>query len=349
MAVNLKKIAKLTGLHESTISRALADSPRVKEDTRKKIHALAKKLNYKPHAVARSLALKKTNILGVVVPNIMGSFIHEIVQGIESVASRKGYNIILCISNENPEKEATEVRLLTYKRADGLIIFSIAEDDTFEHIKELQQEEIPFVLIDRYLKDITADYVGVDNIGGAYAATRHLLELGHRRIGFLNEPENFSVLKERLKGYRKAHKEYGVEVDKELIKNITSRRKFVEGRIDKNSIMKSAYKAAGEFFEMKDRPTAIFGINDDIAAGVILAAKDRGLDVPEDIAVVGFDDLQISSMVSLTTVAQPKFEMGATAAKILINRIESPPVKDFKKVILKPELVIRQSCGFAQG
>ena len=179
MSVRMEDIAKILGVSKSTVSRALNNNPLVNENTKKKVLTVAKRLNFRKNYLARSLITKRTNTIGIVLPNILSSYMHEIVYGVETVANKKGYALILCISSDDPKKEEKEIHLLREKQVDGMIIFFIGESKHCDCIWELKQDKIPFVLIDRYLKNIYSDFVVTDNIAGAYMAVKHLIKLGH--------------------------------------------------------------------------------------------------------------------------------------------------------------------------
>ncbi|MCD6232575.1 LacI family DNA-binding transcriptional regulator [Candidatus Aerophobetes bacterium] len=334
MAVTIKEIAKIANVSVCTVSRVINNTypEKVSKGTRLRVLKVMKDLGYRPSIIARGLAKKKTSLLGLIVRDIMSSFYPEIIEGIEDEAKKFDYSLILCTTKGNPKEEAKYLRLLREKRVDGIILTPVInEQANIKLFEELKRDKIPLVFIAYYLKEFKGLYVVVDHKLGGYMATKHLIELGHKRIGYLGK-ENDIVGKERAKGYKQALFEYNIEFNKELI-------------IKSGYSWKDGYYSMKRFLKTKNnRPTAIFAICDMTAWGAMQAIRQEGLKVPEDIAIVGFDDLGISSLmeVPLTTIAQPKYEMGKVAVTKLIKKIEH---KNARGTILKPKLVIRKSSG----
>ncbi|GAW92364.1 LacI family DNA-binding transcriptional regulator [Calderihabitans maritimus] len=333
MTVTIKDIAKRAGVSYSTVSRALNNRPEVNEKTRREIQKLAEEMGYRPNAIARGLVTQKTGTLGLVIPDITNPFFPEVARGAEEEADRRGYNVFLCNTAWDLEKEQRYLEALVSKRVDGIILSSASEDS--EYVARLARSGPPLILINRVLKQVNTNYVVIDNIRGAYMVVEHLLDLGHRRIAYIGGPEKLEPSRERFEGYRLALAARGVDIDPLLVRY---------GKFKKED----GYRNACVLLEDPAlRPTAIFAANDILALGVIQAARDLGLQVPEQLSVVGFDDIPFVSYgeIRLTTVAQPKYAMGEMAAKILLDEIQNASKQQKKHVVLQPELVIRNSSG----
>lgn len=333
MSTTMKDIAKEAGVSINTVSRALNGKPDVNEDTKKGILEIADRLNYVPNFLAKGLVTKNTRTIGVIVSDNANPFFARMIKGIEDYARSRGYNIILCNTDERYEKEEEAVRLLREKRVDGLLITLTPAQKERTDILELKRTGVPFVLLNRHMDDIITDYVINDNVYGAYLAVSHLANLGHKRIGYISGPSQISSVRERLEGYKKALFENNIEFDNSLVK-------------ESNLKMEDSYKLMKEFLELENRPTAVFTYSDLLAIGALKALKEAKLEVPKDIALVGYDDIEFSSLleVPLTTVHQPRYRIGEEGAKILIDRIEGKDPEDLHQIVLKPELVIRESA-----
>jgi LacI family transcriptional regulator len=335
MAVTIREIARIANVSICTVSRIINNTypEKVSKETRLRVLKVTKNLGYRPSIIARGLVKKRTSLLGLIVRDIMSSFYPEIIEGIEDEAKKSDYSLILCTTKGNPREEAKYLRLLREKRADGIILNpAIGKHNNIKLFEELRQDKIPLVFIAYYLKEFKGLYVVVDHTLGGYMATKHLIELGHKRIGHLGYSGiGDEIDKKRLEGYKRALVEYNIEFSQELVvKSVCS--------------WKSGYYSMKELLKIKNRPTAIFAVCDMTAWGAMQAIRQAGLRVPKDIAVMGFDDLKIASLmeVSLSTVAQPKYEMGKIAVRKLIKKIEH---KNVRGTVLKPKLVIRKSSG----
>jgi len=329
----IKEIAKLAGVSTATVSRVINNYPHISKKTRLRVQEVIQKFGYTPNAVARSLVTRKTATIGLVLSDITNPFYAEIARGIEDEARKYNYNVIFCSTDNTPEIQKTYIDLLYEKRVDGLIFASARIHDP--DIEKLALEGIPFVLVNRKLEGIKTNYVVVDNFLGAYVVAEHLIKLGHQRIGFIRGPLDYSTGIDRLEGYKKALLTYNIEFNGRLIKQGDFKRK-------------SGYLACKEFLRMRNRPTAIFGSNDFMALGAWEAILEASLRVPEDIALVGFDDIELTSLkgIELTTVSQEKYRMGIKAVKILVDNIKHKEKKMTHQIILKPKLIIRKSCGY---
>lgn len=332
--ITLKKIAKEFGVSISTVSKALKDSHEIGEETRGKIKAFADFYNYKPNSLALQLRSQKTQVIGVIIPEIVHHFFSTVIDGIEKHAIEKGYNVMVCLSNESYDKEVSNFNLLTNGSVDGLIV-SIAretqENQNFKHFEGLIKDDFPLVLFDRIIDDLKCDKVIIDDVGGAYKATNHLVEIGSKRIALLTTQDYITVGSLRKEGYLYALKSKGVEVDKSLIYKLND---------DQN-----LYDQIKKIINVPNPPDAILAVNEIYAANALICAKERGLSIPEDIAIIGFTSGLISKFTSppLTSVEQHGYLMGQQAAELLINRIEHKGTEEFQKEVISPDLKIRKS------
>lgn len=330
--VTIKDIAKRLNVSPSTVSRALRNHPDISVETKRKIHSIAKELDYHPDSIAQSLKQRRTNLIGVVVPEIRNRFFSAAISGIEDVAYRAGYAIIVSQSNESFERECLNIKALISNRIAGLLIsisLATTRDDQF---KLLERQRIPFVFFDRVLENYEASKVVVDDFNGAYKAVEYLIESGYKRIAHLAGPEHLSVSQYRLNGYKAALKNQHYEYDENII---------ITGGLDEED----GYQGTAKLLELSHRPDAIFAANDPVAIGAFQKIKEVGLRIPDDIALVGFCNNPISQQIepTLTTVNQPAHHVGRRAAELLLEQIKHP--EDFipRKEVLKTELIIRDS------
>ena len=336
--ITIKDIARLANVSHTTVSRALNDKSRIRNETKEKILSVARELSYRPNFIARSLVMKQTKTLGLVITTIANPFYTELAQGIEATARGLGYNIILCSTNYDLSIEKQHIDILRSKGVDGIIFTSAHIGDP--NIIKLADEDFPIVLVNRRTYEPIVkekiDYIGVNNILGGFLAVEHLIRLGHHRIGVIGGSSESSVGLERLEGGKKALEAYHLEMRDDY---------FLGG----DFLKESGYQGGKHFLKMADRPTAVFATNDCMALGAYQAIAEEGLRIPEDIALVGFNDIEFTAMkgIELTTIGQKKFEMGALAVKTLVEKIEGSEGKpSANEVFLKPELIIRRTCGF---
>lgn len=332
--ITLKKIAREFGVSISTVSKALKDSHEISEETRGKIKAFADYYNYKPNNLALQLRNQKTSVIGVIIPEIVHHFFSTVINGIEKYATEKGYNVMICLSNESYEKEVSNMGVLTNGSVDGLIV-SIAretqQNQNFKHFEALITDDFPLVLFDRINDDIECDKVIIDDIGGAFKATNHLIEIGSKRIALITTQDFITVGFLRREGYLRALKSKGIEVDESLIYKID----------DKENL----YEQIKKVISIPNPPDAILAVNEIYAAIALKISQERGLNVPKDIAIIGFTSGLISEFTSppLTSVVQHGYLMGEQAAELLINRIEHSGPSEFQKTVISPDLKIRKS------
>jgi LacI family transcriptional regulator len=331
----IKDVAALAGISYTTVSHVLNKTRPVSEPVRLKVEAAIAQLDYVPSAVARSLKARNTCTIGLLIPNGINPYFAELARGIEDHCERNGFCVILCNSDDNPEKQRSYLRVLLEKRVDGLIVSSVDGDVSFAG--GLAEVRTPLVVVDRELEGIEADMVRIDHEQGAYLATRHLLDLGHRHIACIGGPADTLVAEMRQAGYRRAMLEAGVEV----LPGWTVNSEFSSP---------AGYQAAVSLLSHQP-PTAIFAGNDVIAIGVLRAAAECGVAVPRDLSVVGFDDIQMSRYVypALTTVGQSIRQLGETAAEMLLSRIAAPDTPPVRKRLVTPSVVVRESTASPQS
>lgn len=329
--ITIKDIARELGVSPSTVSRALQDHPDISKATIQEVKEFAKKYNYKPNSVALSLKTKKTNIIGVVVPEMVHHFFSTVLSGIEDVANERGYSVIVCQTNEKYEKEVKNIETLISARISG-VIASLSKGTTqFEHFQELIDDNIPLVFFDRICTGINTDRVVIDDYTGAFSAVDYLIKTGCKRIAFFSAPFTMEISKNRKNGYLDALRKNGITIDESLIYVCDSRE--------------SAMHLTEKVLKEKNRPDAFFAINDDTASGILYAVKRANLKVPEDISICGFGDgiIATTSDPPLTTVQQNGYAMGMTACKMLFKRIDNEPNTRVNHSIIKTNLTIRET------
>lgn len=329
MAITIKDIAKRTDVSIATVSRVINNkSEGVSDGTRKRILEVVKELGYQPNALARGLVTKRTKTIGLIIPDIANPFFPDIARVVEDCANKQGYSVFLCNTDDNLHKESQYIKVLGEKCVDGIIFTSNAIPKQ-EHTIELIKNSIPLVLMDRWVELEGICGVFLDNLKGGYMASKHLIDLGHERIACITGPLYSKTAKDRLEGYKKALFEEGIPVDKSII---------VEGDYKINSGFNAAEKL------LNKKVTAIIAFNDLMACGACKSVKANGYRIPEDISIIGFDDIQLSQMMELTTIRQPSYEMGIAAIKMLIKLIEHKKIN--KRIIsFEPSLIVRQSTG----
>lgn len=330
--VTIVDVAREAGVSYSTVSRVVNNYEYVKPETREKVLTAMMRLGYVVNQQARSLRGGLSHVVGLLVPDVGNNYIGAIIRGIDAELAANQYDLMLYTTHRQKTRESTYVATITRGMADGLLL--LLPTNVEAYMASLQQQQFPHVLIDYQAVDNQfTSTVQSTNYEGAYAATSYLIELGHRRIGYIIGLQEMQCSLDRLDGYRAALKDYGIEYDARLVQ---------EGDFFRSQ----GYEAARRLLQLDQPPTAIFAANDLSAFGVIEAVRNGGLSVPEDVSVVGFDDIWEAEQVhpGLTTVRQPLEEMGRLAAQILLNRLEDPDLPG-RRVELPTELVIRDSCA----
>ncbi len=335
--VTIKDLARELGISPSTVSRALKDHPDISPQTKKAVNELAEKLNYQPNIVALSLRQSKTNTIGVIIPEIVHFFFSTIISGIEDVAYKAGYNVILTQSNESLQREMLDMKTLFNSRVDGMLISLSRETTNFDHIESMFAKGVPMVFFDRVYQNDNASKIIVDDFSGAKEATLHLIDQGCKKIAHIEGSPNLEITKQRLEGYLEALKERNIQVDKSLIFSCP------------DASIEAGKEVTEKILNGGNVPDAIFATNDPVAMGAMQAIRNKGLKIPQDVAVVGFSNWLFSSMMDppLSSVDQPGFEMGQEATKLLIRQIEVKSKNDTdpepETKILKTRLVVRES------
>ncbi|GGI98909.1 LacI family transcriptional regulator [Alicyclobacillus cellulosilyticus] len=333
MPVTIRDVARAAGVSITTVSRALNGHKDVGEKTRQRILRIAEELNYRPSAVARSLVTQKTRTIGFLVSDLSKGriwhyFMLQILYGIQDRLAELGYDLILVNTTTTRQREISYLDFCTERRLDGVIVINLRLDDPYLH--EVVESPLPSVVIDIPLVSATCGYVTSDNVYGAKLAVRHLIGKGHRTIGFVNGHSQAAVSHDRLRGYREALESHGIPFRPELVYEADY---TVEGGRKGCELLRTAHP------EM----TAVFFASDLMAIGGLHHLREAGVKVPEECAVVGFDDIELAEIVSpqLTTIRQKRYEMGATAAEMLVGMMEGKTMPEGRTLL--PELVVRQT------
>lgn len=331
MAASMKDVAKRAGVSTATVSRVLSGGTGVSPRLQQRVLAAIEELNYQPSRVARSLRTRSSRILGLIISDIQNPFFTSVVRGVEDVAYAHQYVLLLCNSDEDPDKEKLYIDVLQAEQAAGMIVSPTREDSP--HFAPLVEAGYPMVCMDRRLPGLAVDTVVVDNVEGARRAVSHLLALGHNRIGTICGPRVMTTGRERGEGYRLALEQHGLTMDPVLV--------YIGDNKETGG-----YRGAQQLLSLPDPPTALFVGNNLMTIGAMNAISDRGLRIPEDVALVSFDDLPWSSLYrpALTAVVQPTYELGHAAAELLLKRIDDNGRLP-REIELATTLVVRESCG----
>lgn len=338
--VTIKDIARQFKVSTTTVSNALNGKPGVGKTARKKIIQMAKKMGYQPNYFARGLVSRQSYAIGLTIANISDPFSAELARGVYEKANELGYTMMLFNTNYDLENETKSIEILKSKGVDGIILSTVIQDDP--NIDSLNEIQMPYVLVNRLIlnpkKASRIDSVSVDDYGSFYKAAKHLCRMGHKNIAVIAGDMDVSTAIALTEGANEAFSEYGVTIPPDL---------FVECGF----VREKAYQAAKVILSKKNRPTAILIQGDNMAIGVREAAFEMEIKIPEDLAIVGLDDITISALagIELTTIRQNQYKMGATGAELLINKIKGEEHSGISsKIILESDLVIRKTCGFRQ-
>lgn len=326
--VSIKDIAEVCNVSPMTVSRALNNSKEISSKTREKILKVCDEMGYRPNSAARSLILNKTNMIGLLIPDITNQYYSYVSKGVSSYLEKQGYGLILCNSDRSILNEDMYLDFLTQKRVDGVILIPL-RDKVMDY--KVLIDRVPFVLVDNYVNNLEASFIGNDNYIGGRLIVSHMIKQGYKRIGVILSHKYSTASNERYKGYLSALKENNIDVDESII-------------INSNATFDDGFNLARTLVEKK--VDSIFAINDTLAMGVVKYCYTSGIKIPQDIGIAGYDDIEQTAMlpVPLTTVHQKKFLLGNTAAEVLIDEINKK-TEPGQKIILKPELVIRKSLG----
>lgn len=327
----IRDVARRAGVAPITVSRVINDSGYVSEKTRQRVEEAIAELNYVPNALSQGLRFNKTNVIALVLSDVTNPFWTTVARGTEDASSEENYSVILCNTDEDVAKQDKYTDLLLRRQVDGFLLVPVS--NTIDTIRFIQQQGVSLVVLDRQMPGVSVDTVRADSEGGAYELTRYLTELGHRDIAILSGPEDVSTSTQRVAGYQRALQHAHLEVDSELI----SFGSFYQD---------SGYERTMKLLALSRPPTAIFAGNNFIAIGMMKALYESGLRIPENMSVVGFDDLPPGLLVRpfLTVADQPAYEMGFRATKLLLERIANPGKPPHQEIVLPTRLVIRQSC-----
>ena len=326
-------VAKRAGVAPITVSRVINNSGYASVETRRRVEEAAAELGYVPNRMASGLRTKRSNTVALVLTDITNPFFTTVARGVEDAASEAGYTVTYCNTDENAEKEKRYLDLLIQQQVDGILL--VPAHGTADMVDYVQKHGTPVVVLDRRLPEVKSDVVRCDSEGGAYQLIRLLLELGHRRIALLGGPEGASTADDRKAGYRRAMVEAGHDVaDLELCGSFTQA---------------SGFEMAKQAVAKTPRPTALFAANNFIAIGALKALLDSNLSVPEEMALVGFDDLPpaLVTFPFLTIAAQPAYEMAQKGAELLLARIAGEEPEGYQEIVLPTELIVRRSSGEA--
>ena len=335
-AVTIKDIARELGISTSTVSRALRDSYEISNETKNLVLKCAERLHYTPNPIALSLKEKRSRSIAVLVCEIANSFFSQVINGIESIAYKKGYNVIISQSHESFQREVNDLQFLASRSIDGLIISVSSETEDMTHLKGLSDRGLPIVFFDRVTDEMNTHLVTVDNFNSAYKATAHLVQNGFSRIACLTNSAHLSITKERIAGYLKALSDHSFPANHDLIKYCD------HGGINTNE----TEQALEELFDLEKRPDAIIGLSDKLTTEALRFLQKKGIKIPDEVALMGFSNGEFTEFLnpSLSIIRQPAYEMGQTATELLLQVIESKkPIKEFTRKILETELIVRNS------
>lgn len=331
--MNLKQLAKELNLSISAVSKALRDSHEISASTKAAVIAKAKELNYQVNPFASSLRKQKSKTIAVLVPEVANNFFSLAINGIESIAQERGYHVLIYLTHEDMHKEIAITKLLQNGRVDGIMMSLSSQTSNIIHLEELKEKQIPLVLFDRVADAIDCPKINTDDYKSSYRATAHLIENGSKNIAFLSISNHLSISNKRMNGYADAIKTNGLSFENNLIVECSN------DEAENKSILKKLLKS-------KKRPDAIFASVEKLALNVYEVCKELKINIPNDVKVIGFSNLQTASLLhpSLTTITQPAYEMGREAASILFKIIEKRGYNlIMEKTTLKSEIIFRES------
>lgn len=331
--ITIYDIAKELNVSASTVSRALKDHHSISKSTKRSILKLANERGYKPNSIAASLRSNKTNTIGVIISWINRPFISSLISGIEMAANKAGYNVIISQSHDSYASEVANAQALYASRCEGLVVSLAMETTKYDHLQQFLKKNIPLVFVDRVPEEINSDKVVIDNYAAGFKATEHLIQQGCKRIAHIAGAQHRNVYKERQEGYIAALKQYGVAVDESLIVH--------------NEVLSSeeGHKSSEYLMNLNLPPDGIFSANDTAAVSVIQYARQAGIRVPEDLAVIGFNNDPVSTIIDppLSTVTHPAIEMGKIAALQVLEQKDYNEIVRSQTIVLETELIIRKS------
>lgn len=325
-------VAKHAGVGSITVSRVINNSGYISPETRERVQKAITDLGYVPNTLARSLRSRRTNTVALIITDITNPFFTTLARGVEDAANEAGYTVIFCNTDESAAKEEKYLNVLLQKQVDGLLL--VPAQCSVNTIRQIMKHGTPVVVLDRRIPEVDVDTVRCDALDGAYQLTRYLISLGHRQIAVMSGAVGISTADDRVTGYRMALEEAGITVAEDYL----FRGDFTP---------ESGYSMTRQALKLPLRPTALIAANNFITIGAMKALQEVGLDVPEDIALVGFDDLPpaLVTFPFFTVASQPAYEMGTRAMKLLLQRLEGNELDHFQEIILPTQLIIRHSSG----
>ena len=332
--ITIDDVAKLAGLSRATAGRVVGNYGSVSEKSRERVWDAVRQLDYQPNLIARGLRSQTTKTIAVIVGSIRNTYSTALVYAVEKEAQKKGYNVLICTTHEDIEKELKHLKDLNSRKVDGVILMSAyrADANMDKKYKEFYISKLPIVFVDRNIPGINRDVIQSENFDASYKATKYLMDMGHRKIGII-ATSNFSTVQERIKGYKAAFANAGIEYDESLIAS-------VDELSDKMS-----RKVCHEFLEEHPDITALYILNNSLCSGVLLDLKERQMKIPQDISLLVWDDEEYNELLDITTIEQPITEIGKQATRRLFELIGEPEeTTDFECKKLDPELIIRKSC-----
>jgi LacI family transcriptional regulator len=327
-------IAKELNIAASTVSRALSNHPAISDNTKKAVIRMTKKLNYRPHGIAAALRSGRSNIIGVIIPVADRNFFASIVRGIEEMANSAQYQVMICQTYEDPQKEAASIEALLSSRVDGIIASLSKRTEDFIHFTKVRNRGIPLILFDRANDELGVSHVVIDDYAASYKAVKHLIDQGCNRIAHFTNIEKINIYKERLRGYKTALEDHGLPFDVDLV--FESHLQLEDGR-----------RSALQLIKLDPLPDGIFSSSDLGAMGALQVLKENKIRVPDDIALIGFSNEPFTMFTDppITSIDQHCKQMGNTAAEIFLEEVKLSSASPFipKKVVLMPELIVRES------
>ncbi|VUW91570.1 LacI family DNA-binding transcriptional regulator [Blautia obeum] len=332
--ITIDDVAKLAGVSRATAGRVVGNYGSVSEKSRERVWDAVRQLDYQPNLIARGLRSQTTKTIAVIVGSIRNTYSTALVYAVEKEAQKKGYNVLICTTHEDIEKELKHLKDLNSRKVDGVILMSAyrADANMDKKYKEFYISKLPIVFVDRSIPGINRDVIQSENFDASYKATKYLMDMGHRKIGII-ATSNFSTVQERIKGYKAAFANAGIEYDESLIAS-------VDELSDKMS-----RKVCHEFLEEHPDITALYILNNSLCSGVLLDLKERQMKIPQDISLLVWDDEEYNELLDITTIEQPITEIGKQATRRLFELIGEPEeTTDFECKKLDPELIIRKSC-----
>jgi LacI family transcriptional regulator len=329
----LKEVASLAQVSTATVSNVINNTKHVSESVKKQVFEAMEALNYKPNEIAKSLRVQQSRLIGILISDISNDFISKVVKGIENTLSEIGYNVLLCSTDSDFEKEKEYLNVFLGKRIDGLIISSSGTGG-YEHYEDLIRAKVPVVFLNRCPDHFPSNMVMTNNIKGAYSATEHLIKHGHKKIGIITGPLHFSTGRDRFIGYQRALDDYGIPFRKEIV---------LEGCFN----IESGYELTKKLFEENMDVEALFISNNSMSLGAYKYIKEQGIKIPEEIAIYGYDDPEWADIVDppLSGIKQPAYQLGIYAAKKIVDTVQGNCTESRGIKYLDPEMVVRKSCG----